>query len=213
MANSLDSAPIAPLLAQLYAQAAAAPRPAQRPAPDASAQERADAMAEVYMPIDPEAGRMLYSLIRAARPEIVVEFGTSFGISTLHLAAAVRDNGVGRVITTEMSASKIAAATATFAAAGLADVIEVRAGDALQTLADLDGPVGLVLLDGWKELYLPVLELLEPRLPSGALVVADNASHAGAQSYLDRVREPARGYVSVNFPSKANDSMELSCRV
>ncbi|WP_024795526.1 O-methyltransferase [Tomitella biformata] len=213
MANTLDSGPVSPLIADLYARAAATPRPAQRPGPDASAQERADAMAEVYMPIDPVAGRMLYSLVRATRPEIVVEFGMSFGISTLHLAAAVRDNGVGRVVTTEMSAAKIAAATATFAEAGLADVIEVLAGDALETLAALPGPVGLVLLDGWKELYLPVLEILEPRLPSGALVIADNASHAGAQPYLERVREPARGYVSVNFPSKADDSMELSCRV
>lgn len=74
-----------------------------------TAQERAEAMSEFYIPVTPEAGRLLYSLVRATRPATVVEFGMSFGISAVHLAAAVRDNGSGRVVTTELSASKIAA--------------------------------------------------------------------------------------------------------
>ena len=85
-------------------------------------------------------------------------------------------------------------------------------GDALATLKDLDGPVDFVLLDGWKELYLPVLELLEPRLSPGTLVVADNTSMAELAPYLDYVREPANGYVSVSFPARDADSMEISCR-
>src|SRR5690242_9760801 len=84
-----------------------------------NARERADAAASVYMPISAEGGRLLYSLVRATRPEVVVEFGTSFGISTLYLAAAVRDNGAGHVYTTELSAAKIGAARRTFAEAGL----------------------------------------------------------------------------------------------
>ena len=163
------------------------------------------------MPIAPMAGQLLYSLIRAARPETVVEFGMSFGISTLHLAAAVRDNGHGRVYTTELSESKIAAATATFADAGISEVISVLPGDARTTLATVSGPIGVVLLDGWKEMYLEVLTLLQPKLASGALVIADNTESAGAQPYLAHVRAPANGYVSVNFPGKLNDTMEISC--
>lgn len=177
-----------------------------------SAQERADAMSEFYIPVTPEAGRLLYSLVRATRPTTVVEFGMSFGISAVHLAAAVRDNGTGRVVTTELNAAKIAAAKQTFADTGLADVITVLEGDALSTLADLDGPVQFVLLDGWKDLYLPVIELLEPRLSTGALVVADNTSAADTQPYLDRVRNPGNGYVSFNFLVRESDSMEISCR-
>lgn len=179
----------------------------------ASAQERADALSEIYMPVTPEAGRLLYALVRATRPETVVEFGMSLGLSGLHLAAAVRDNGTGRVVTTELSAAKIATAKANFAEAGLAEHVTVLEGDALQTLATLDGPVGFVLLDGWKELYVPVLELLEPRLVPGALVVADNTNMPDTQPYLDYVREPSNGYVSVNFLARDSDSMELSCRV
>src|SRR4249919_1762552 len=70
----------------------------------ATAQERADALSDVYMPVAPEAGRLLYSLVRATRPQTVVEFGMSLGLSGIHLAAALRDNGSGRLITTELSA-------------------------------------------------------------------------------------------------------------
>ncbi len=175
-------------------------------------QERTDAMSEFYIPVTPEAGRLLYALVRAARPATVVEFGMSFGISAVHLAAAVRDNGSGRVVTTELSASKIAAAKQTFAQTGLDDVITILEGDALATLTHLEGPVDFVLLDGWKDLYLPVIELLEPRLSTGALVVADNAGAADTQPYLDRVRDPGNGYVSFNFGVRESDSMELSCR-
>lgn len=169
-------------------------------------------MSEFYIPVTPEAGRLLYALVRATRPSTVVEFGMSFGISAIHLAAAVRDNGNGRVVTTELSETKIAAARRTFAETGLDDVISILEGDALSTLADLDGPVDFVLLDGWKDLYLPVIELLEPRLSTGALVIADNASAADAQPYLDRVRNPDNGYVSFNFLVRDSDSMEVSCR-
>ena len=174
--------------------------------------ERSEAMSEFYIPVTPDAGRLLYALVRATRPTTVVEFGMSFGISAIHLAAAVRDNGVGRVVTTELSATKIAAAKKTFAETGLDDVITILEGDALTTLEGLDGPVGFALLDGWKDLYLPVIKLLEPSLATGALVVADNASAADMAPYLDRVRNPANGYTSFNFLVRESDSMEISCR-
>lgn len=178
----------------------------------ASAQERADAFSDFYLPVTPEAGNLLYALVRASRPSTVVEFGMSLGISAIHLASAVRDNGTGRVITTELSEVKVAKAKQTFAETGLDDLITVLEGDALTTLADVDGPVQFVLLDGWKELYLPVTKLLEPKLSSGALIVADNTSMDDTKPYLEHVRDPANGYVSVNFPVREGDSMEISCR-
>jgi predicted O-methyltransferase YrrM len=144
------------------------------------------------------------------KPAAVVEFGTSFGISTLHLAAAVRDNGTGRVITTELSAAKARAARETFAATGLGDVITLLEGDARETLADLGVSPGLVLLDGWKDLCLPVLHLLEPRLAPGTLVVADDTGLDSMQPYLKYVRAPGSGYENVAFP--VEDGMEISCR-
>jgi predicted O-methyltransferase YrrM len=176
-------------------------------------QERADALSDVYLPVTPEAGRLLYSLVRATRPATVVEFGMSLGLSGIHLASAVKDNGVGRVITTELSAAKVATAGKNFAAAGLSDVITVLEGDALDTLTTLDGPVDFALLDGWKEFYLPVLRLLEPRLSPGTLIVADNTNMPETQPYLDYVRNPANGYTSVNFLARDSESMEISCRV
>ena len=175
----------------------------------ATSQQRADALAEAYLPISAEGGRLLYSLVRAARPQTVVEFGTSYGISTLYLSAAVKDNGVGQVISTELSAVKVAAARDNLAEAGVeATVLE---GDALETLAAVEGPIGVVLLDGWKGLYLPVLRLLEDRLTPGALVIGDDSSFDSVQPYVDHVRDPENGYVSVGYPIE--DGMEISCRV
>jgi predicted O-methyltransferase YrrM len=121
-----------------------------------------------------------------------------------------RAEDAGRVFGTEMSAAKVAAARANLEEAGLSGVVTVLPGDARETLAEVPGPIGLVLLDGWKDLCLPVLRLLEDRLVPGALVVADDITMSTMAGYLDYVRDPANGYVSVAFP--AEDGMEVNCR-
>ena len=219
MPNSLQSEPVRDLLDRLFKAAEGDDLRRVRVAmahPDGfgptAAREQADAYEEIYIPVSPEAGRLLYSLIRAARPATVVEFGTSFGISTIHLAAAVRDNGAGRVISTELNAAKVARATANIAEAGLADWVTILRRRRPPTLATIDTPVEFVLLDGWKNLYLPVLHLLEPRLTPGALVIADDTISLAAEmgDYLGYVRDPANGYLSVLFPDA--DGLEITCR-
>lgn len=117
-----------------------------------------EAISAAYMPVTPEFGKLLYGLVRATRARMVVEYGTSFGISTLFLAAALRDNGGGHLITGELQPFKAERAREHFAAAGLADLIELRVGDARETLAcDLPRQVDLVLLDGLKSSCLAVL--------------------------------------------------------
>ncbi len=153
----------------------------------------------MYLPISRRYGQLLYAVARGAGARQVVEFGTSFGISTLYLAAAVRGNGGGRVVTTEIEPSKCEVAEANIRQAGLDDVAEVWRGDALHTLNDVEGPVDLVFLDGWQNLYLPVLELLIPKLRRGALVVADNANFADARPYFAHVRGSAE-FVSALLP-------------
>jgi predicted O-methyltransferase YrrM len=208
MPNLLENEDVRAVLDRLFAAAENDEnhRPETNPA---EAQERADALADVYMPISAAGGQLLYALIRASRPETVVEFGTSFGISTIYLAAAVADNGVGHVYSTEMSAAKVVAAQQNLDEAGLVKPVTILAGDARESLADLPGPIGFVLLDGWKELCLPVLRMLEPRLIPGALVIADDSSFESMADYLAYVRDPANGYVSVAFP--VEDGMEVSC--
>jgi predicted O-methyltransferase YrrM len=163
---------------------------------------------DIALAVSRETATLLYMLARSSGARSVVEFGTSFGISTLHLAAAVRDNGGGRVITTEFEPSKVARARSTFDRANVLDIVELRAGDAIDTLAnDLPETIDFVLLDGAKPLYEVVLDRLEPRLRHGALICADNADWNPA--YLQRVRDPARGYMSVAFAEDIELSMRL----
>jgi predicted O-methyltransferase YrrM len=215
MANSLASPTLTNLLSELFAAADGDDEHAP-PVPSglsswaqAPAAEQADAFQDCYIPISAEGGKLLYALIRSARPDTVVEFGTSFGISSIYLAAAVADNGTGHVIGTELSARKVQAARSNLAAAGLSEAATILPGDARQTLAEVPGPIGMVLLDGWKQLCLPVLRLLEPRLAPGAVVAADDVTLAGLGEYLGYVRDPASGYVSVTFP--VEDGIEISC--
>jgi len=223
--NSLTTAPLAPLLDRLFAEAEASWSTASEAVDywsGLSEEEQARLMRSrtdyrafyghlkgVALPVSRETGSLLYMLARGAGARTIVEFGTSFGISPLHLAAALRDNGGGRLITSEFEPSKVARAIDNLAAGGLADLVEIREGDALRTLAaDLPEAIDLLLLDGAKGLYADILALVESRLRPGALIVADNADHC--PDYLARVRSPARGYLSVPFAGDVELSLRLA---
>jgi predicted O-methyltransferase YrrM len=218
--STLTTAPLAPLLERLFEEAGAATSPAlEELAADRGELARLmrsktdyldfyDRLKDLWLPVSKETGTLLYMLARSTKARAIVEFGTSFGISTLHLAAALRDNGGGRLVTSEFEPSKVARARRHLAAGGLADLVEVRQGDALETLATgLPDTVDLLLLDGAKALYGDVLDRVESRLRPGALVVADNADHS--PDYLARVRSPGSGYLSIPF----GDDVELSLRL
>ncbi len=156
---------------------------------------------DIYMPVSPEKGEFLYITARAIGARTIVEFGSSFGISTIYLAAAVRDNGGGRVIGSEIEPGKQARAAANLAEAGLGDVSEVRLGDAMETLRDLPGPVDMVFMDGWMMLDLPLLRQLQPRLAPGAVLLADNirSFSSSLTDFLDYLHSDASGFHSVTL--------------
>ncbi|MEW2504006.1 class I SAM-dependent methyltransferase [Amycolatopsis sp. NPDC047767] len=164
--------------------------------------------------VPPEAGTLMYQLVRATGATNVVELGMSLGLSTVYLAAAVRDNGDGgRVYTTEIDEEKIKQGRASLEQAGVAEHVEVLEGDALKTLESVPDGIQFVLLDGWNESYLQVLNILQPKLAPSSLVLADdvNLFGEGCQDYLEHVRNPANGYLSVNFPM--GEGLELSMRL
>jgi predicted O-methyltransferase YrrM len=216
--NSLNSAPLSELLPKLFAAAELADAgfresyshiPAERRHALHTSETEYKSFyghaKEAYLAVSRETGKLLYLLARTSRARSVVEFGTSFGLSTLYLAAALRDNGGGRVISAELEPSKAAKARENFHAAGLADLIEVREGDALATLAvDLPEQVDLLLLDGAKALYPKILDAIEPRLREGSIVVADNADMA--PKFLERMQAANAPYVSVSV----GDDVEVS---
>jgi predicted O-methyltransferase YrrM len=180
--------------------------------PDVDRKNLMQLMRDIYIPVAPEVGRLIYLLVRARRARTVVEFGTSLGISAIHLAAALRDNGSGRLIATELDDSKAARARQNLNEAGLDDLVEIRAGDAFATLRDGPETIDFLLLDGWKEAYLAMLKLLEPRLAPAAVVIADdlNIAPESLAPYLGYVRDPANGYASAEIP--LGDGIEISIR-
>lgn len=212
---------LAPLLNRLFDEAEAASGATQAAVADLSDADRARLMRsktdyrdlygrlkDVPLAVSRETGTLLYMLARSSRAREIVEFGTSFGISTLHLAAGLRDNGGGRLFTSEFEPSKAARARENLIAGGLLDLVEIREGDALKTLSvDLPDTIDLVLLDGAKALYPEILDLVESHLRPGAIIVADNADFS--PDYLARVRTPGNGYMSTPFA----EDVELSVRI
>jgi len=214
--SRLDERQVAEVLAALHSRAeandedviprvltAAAERGAQ------SDQDMSDLLAEAFIPISPVVGRLLHVLALTRRSGRIVEFGTSHGLSTIYLAAATSPDDPP-VITTEAEPAKVVAARENFLAAGVADRIDLRFGDAFETLANFDEPISLLFLDGWKGLYLPLLRHLEDRLVHGAIVIADDTTLLPelCADYLDYLRSNTGSYVSSALP--VDDGLEVS---
>ncbi|MDH2435335.1 O-methyltransferase [Pokkaliibacter sp. MBI-7] len=219
--TTLTTSPVAALLTRLFRQAEASAAELEHlvaAIPEAeqarliqSKTEYRDLYGQLRdfpLAVSPETGQLLYMLARSSNARSIVEFGTSFAISTLHLAAALRDNGGGRLITCEFEPSKVEQARRNLQEGGVLDLVDIREGDALHTLRhDLPEQIDLLLLDGAKGLYPDILAMLESRLRPGALIIADNADYS--PDYLARVRNVTAGYLSVPFA----DDVELSMRI
>jgi predicted O-methyltransferase YrrM len=171
-------------------------------------------LSDKMVALDRDKAEFCYMLCRSLRATRVVEAGTSIGVSTLYLAAAVRDNQVenGVVIGTEYEPKKVEIARANFKEAGLNEFIDLREGDLRQTLEDVGGPVDFLLVDIW-EVALPALELVSPSLRPGAIVACDNTAVDAAEyhDYFEFVNDPINRFRTMTVPFEGG--FELTVRV
>jgi predicted O-methyltransferase YrrM len=147
---------------------------------------------EFLIAVGPATGQLLNILAKSVKAKTILELGTSYGYSTVWLAEAARATG-GKLITLEKADYKQDYARAMLTKAGLVAHVDFRLGDALETIALLPGPFDFVLVDLWKELYIPCLDLFYPKLSPGAFIAADNmllpeSYREGALKYRKHVR-------------------------
>lgn len=170
--------------------------------------------ADKMVALEKDKSDYCYLLCRALRAQRVVEVGTSFGVSTLYLAAALRDNDApaGAVIATEIEPEKAKAARKNFEEAGLAEYIDLREGDLCETLKEIDGPIDFVLMDIWN-VARPALELVAPNLRQGAIVATDNTSSFidAYKDYFEYVNDPKNNLRTMTQPF--DGGFELTVRV
>jgi len=157
-----------------------------------------------FLAVEPDYGVFCYQMARALRARRIVEFGTSFGLSTIYLALAVRDNGGGEVIGTELVPAKAEKARDHLREAGVEQYVDIRVGDVRETLSTLDGEVDMHLNDGFPHLALPVLQRVAPLMRSGAVALNANTGYMPADhtDYLAWVRNPGNGFCSWALPKK-----------
>ena len=159
---------------------------------EGSAKAVVDRRDQMLLSVGREAGQFLNTLAKAAKAQRILEIGTSYGYSTLWLAEAAQATG-GRVITLDVADYKQADAKQALEQAGLDRQVEFHTGDALQIIPTLERGFDFVLLDLWKDLYVPCLHLFYPLLSPGAVIVADNmlqpaADRTNALAYRRAVR-------------------------
>lgn len=157
---------------------------------------------EAYLAISKNQGEYLKTLIINNNIKNIIEFGTSFGISTLFLAQAIIETK-GHIITTELIESKAKKAIHNFRKAGVEELIEVRIGDAMQTLKNHTKPVDLLLLDGWKNLYLPLFRMLEPQFHSKTFIYVDNADMHETKLFMKEIEKENKYNFQSNSGGKA----------
>src|SRR5438105_12358585 len=169
--------------------------------------------------LDRVKAEFCYQLCRTIDARRIVEIGTSYRVSTLYLAAAVRDNiraggGSGVVIGTEYEPEKARAARAHFSEAGLSTFIDLREGDLRETLRQIEGPVDFVLVDIWIPMARPALELVAPHLRPGAIVICDNTGHYRADyaDYFAFLNDPAHGFRTMTLPFDGGLEFSVRCR-
>lgn len=162
---------------------------------------------------EPDKAQFCYGLMRAIGGERVVEAGTSFGVSTLYLAAAIRDNGGDVVIATEYEPEKAQIARSNFREAGLSEFIDLREGDLRQTLKEIGRPIDFLLVDIWTPLAEPALALVAPHMRRGGIAIADN-TNTYRRSYADYfafLADPANGFSTVTLPF--DGGLEMSVKL
>jgi predicted O-methyltransferase YrrM len=175
-------------------------------------------LSDKLVALDRDKAEFCYQVCRALRARRIVEAGTSFGVSTLFLAAAVRDNvrddgGAGVVIGTEYEPEKAKAARANFAEAGLCNFIDLREGDLRETLRDTGGPVDFMLVDIWAPMARPALELVAPSLRDGAVVICDNTAQfrEAYDHYFEFINDPANGLRTMTLPFEGGLEFTVRC--
>ena len=156
---------------------------------------------DAYLSISKEQGEELIDLIKKNDFKNIVEFGTSFGISTLYLAQGALETN-GHIITTELIKSKAEKAIENFKSAGVGDLIDVRIGDAMETLKNHTQPIDFLLLDGWKDLYLPIFKMLEPNFTNKTFIYVDNADMAESKAFVKRIAGDEKYHLQTQFGGK-----------
>ena len=155
--------------------------------PDAALEAALAASNEAGLPtiaVSPNTGKLLHLLARAKGARRILEIGTLGGYSTIWLARALPPGG--RLMTLDFDPKHTKVARANLARAGLGDLVEQRAGRAVDTLSELvasgEEPFDLIFIDADKETYAEYLDWSLKLSRPGTMIVADNVVRAGEVS-------------------------------
>ncbi|EAY57135.1 MAG: putative O-methyltransferase, family 3 [Leptospirillum rubarum] len=124
--------------------------------------------------ISPEMGQFLFNLTLSKKPDVILEMGSSRGVSTLYFAEALRILGKGKVVATEMDESKCETLWDNVQALGLTSYVDLCRGDVFSMVSAMNESFDMVFIDIWASGYLEAFRKVEKLLRHGAILLADN---------------------------------------
>lgn len=154
--------------------------------------------------VSPEMGRFLRKLVLMRRPARILELGSSYGVSTLYFASALRQIGSGEIIATELDAHKCEVLRENLRAAGVQAWVDLREGDVFDAVGRLEGSFDMIFMDVWASLYLDLFRKIEPFLKPGSVVITDNmyTAEAEVRAFKQYVgAHPAYASMTLDFES------------
>ena len=169
----------------------------------------ASTVGELLPIVGREKGALLGRLVKREKPKHVLEIGTLVGYSSIMMAKNMK----GKITSIETIKKNHEAAKLNIERAGLSNRIRLLHGDALKIIPELEGPFGLVFIDGKKSDYLKYLSAAEPIMSKNAWVVADNAKRFAKDmnDFLEYVRRS--GLYNSELHDFGADGMEVSRRI
>jgi len=122
-----------------------------------------------------EEGHLLCQIALIANAKTIVEIGTSYGFSGLFWSAALKYTG-GKLHTIDVSEKKFDSSRATFAQAGLGDIVTNYLGNAGEIVSSVPGPIDIAFVDADKPSTQKYFDLLWPKVRLGGMIITDNAT-------------------------------------
>lgn len=163
----------------------------------------------------PGDAMMLRILVEAAKCKRGIEVGSATGFGAVNMGIAFERTG-GQLFTIDYDPKMVAATKENLAKVGLEKVVTCLEGDALKVLPTVEGPIDFVFIDAMKKDYLKYLQLIEPKLKVGAVIVADNVIQSAKEmpDYLDYVQNnPIFDTVIIRSSMEKNDGMAISYKI
>lgn len=160
--------------------------------------------------VSENVGKFLHSLVQMIGASRILEIGTANGYSTIWLADAVSEQENARLLGLEISTPSYNKALENITAQNLEQIVELRFGNAIELLPEIEEQFDLIFVDAQKALYSQYWELIKPLMAPGCIIVFDDVIKFPEKTQaLYSTLKQENDYEKIILPSDGDDGLML----